>query len=108
MLKKDPNALPKYGADGKIGPLTLAALNSGDVYIAGTSGKSMYFQQSIGGTINMAISGSGNVGIGTASPNYKLEIQTNVSASALWVQTGGTTSGHYIADFRTGTNASAL
>ena len=60
------------------------------------------------GTIRFTVSGSGNIGIGTTNPGYKLEIQTNVSASALWVQTGGTTSGHYIADFRTGTNASAL
>jgi hypothetical protein len=53
-------------------------------------------------------SGSTNIGIGTSNPLYKLEIQTQASASGLWVQTGGTTSGHVIADFRTGTNASVL
>jgi hypothetical protein len=52
---------------------------------------------------------TGNVGIGTSSPtNGKLEIQTGSTAAGLWVQTGGTTSGFVIADFRTGTNLSAL
>jgi hypothetical protein len=50
----------------------------------------------------------GNVGIGTTNPSYKLEIQTGATAAGLWVQTGGTTSGYVIADFRTGTNLSAL
>jgi hypothetical protein len=53
--------------------------------------------------------GGGNVGIGTNSPtNGKLEVQTGSTAAGLWVQTGGTTSGYVIADFRTGTNLSAL
>jgi len=47
--------------------LTLAALNGGDTYIAGTSGKDMYFQQNIGGIVNMIIKSTGNVGIGTTS-----------------------------------------
>ena len=51
----------------------------------------------------------GNVGIGTTSPTSgKLEVQQTATTAALWVQTGGTTSSHTIADFRTGTNASAL
>jgi len=52
---------------------------------------------------------NGNVGISTITPtNGKLEIQTTNTNAGLWVQTGGTTSGYTIADFRTGTNASAL
>jgi hypothetical protein len=61
------------------------------------------------GTEAMRITPSGSVGIGTNNPtNGKLEVQTSTSASALWVQTGGTTSDYVIADFRTGTNAPAF
>ncbi|MDB4549284.1 hypothetical protein N9Z86_00015 [bacterium] len=49
-----------------------------------------------------------NVGIGGTPSNYKLEVQQTATTAALWVQTGGTTSSYTIADFRTGTNASAL
>ena len=52
---------------------------------------------------------NGNVGISTTSPtNGKLEVQQTATTAALWVQTGGTTDSYTIADFRTGTNASAL
>jgi len=57
------------------------------------------------------ITQTGQVGIGTATPTNtdKLEIQTSsTSAPGLWVQTGGTTSAYPIADFRTGSNLSAL
>jgi hypothetical protein len=51
----------------------------------------------------------GNVGIGTTSPtNGKLEVQQTATTAALLAQTGGTTSSYTIADFRTGTNLSAL
>jgi hypothetical protein len=57
----------------------------------------------------MRIASSGNVGIGANSPtNGKLEIQETATTAALWVQTGGTTNSYTIADFRTGTNASAF
>ena len=57
----------------------------------------------------LTISGSGHVGIGTALPaNGKLEVQQSATDAALWVQTGGTTDAYTIADFRTGTNLSAL
>jgi hypothetical protein len=51
---------------------------------------------------------NGNVGIGTCNPTNKLEVQTNSTSAGLWVQTGGTTCAYSIADFRTGTNASAF
>lgn len=57
----------------------------------------------------LKIFSDGNIGINqTTNGGRKLEIQTNSTSAALWVQTGGTTSGYTIADFRTGTNASAL
>jgi len=57
----------------------------------------------------VTINSSLNVGIGTTSPtNGKLEVQQTATTAALWVQTGGTTDSYTIADFRTGTNASAL
>jgi hypothetical protein len=60
-----------------------------------------------GGQITLTT--AGNVGISTVSPtNGKLEVQQSATTAALWVQTGGTTSGYVIADFRTGTNLPAL
>ena len=57
----------------------------------------------------MFIKNDGNVGIGTDSPTSgKLEVQQTATTAALWVQSGGTTDSYSIADFRTGTNASAL
>ena len=58
---------------------------------------------------NIYNSNSANVGIGTTDPtNGKLEIQQTATTAALWVQTGGTTNSYSVADFRTGTNLSAL
>ena len=52
---------------------------------------------------------AGNVGVSTLTPtNGKLEVQQTSTSPGLWVQTGGTTSAYTIADFRTGTNLSAL
>lgn len=60
-------------------------------------------------TYPFSILNNGNVGIGTNSPtNGKLEIQQTSTTAGLWVQTGGTTSAYTIADFRNGTNSSAL
>ena len=51
---------------------------------------------------------SSSVGVGAAPTNGKLEVQQSTTTAALWVQTGGTSSSHVIADFRTGTNLPAL
>jgi hypothetical protein len=81
----------------------VGSTNVNDGYLSFFTGNAGSF------TEKMRITQSGNVGIGTTTPtNGKLEIQTNETTAGLWVQTGGTTSGHVIADFRTGTNLSAL
>ena len=61
-------------------------------------------------TKNLAIQPrGGNVGIGSGTTGLgKLEIQQTATTAGLWVQTGGTTSSYTIAEFRTGTNFSAL
>ena len=62
-------------------------------------------------TQSMTLDSAGRLGIGTTTPTNadKLEIQTSsTSAPGLWIQTGGTTSAYPIADFRTGSNLSAL
>ena len=75
-------------------------------------GNSTFVIQSsgLGGTTRLAINSSGVIGMGTTNPSNasRLEVQTPSTTAGLWVQTGGTTSGYIIADFRTGTNASAL
>jgi len=58
--------------------ISLLALHGGDTYIAGTSGRNMYFQQNPGGTVNMFISSGGNVGIGVTNPTNKLQVNGNL------------------------------
>ena len=91
------NTTTGYGYDIGFGGSASIAPNS--FYVYGGSSASVKF----------LINPSGNVGIGTSTPtNGKLEIQQGATTAALWVQTGGTTSASTIADFRTGTNLSAL
>jgi len=79
-----------------------------DVYsLNADSGAAYLYNNTTANTLMSWLEG-GNVGIGTNNPGYKLEIQTSSTSSALWVQTGGTTSAYAIADFRTGTNLPAL
>lgn len=47
------------------------------------------------------------VGASSASGSNQVEIQTSLT-NGLWVQTGLTSSANFVADFRTGTNASVL
>jgi hypothetical protein len=56
--------------------MSMLALHGGDTYLAGTAGRNMYFQQNPGGAVNMFISGSGGVGVGTTNPFNKMTIHT--------------------------------
>ena len=56
--------------------MSMLALHGGDTYLAGTAGRNMYFQQNPGGAVNMFISGSGSVGVGTTNPFNKMTIHT--------------------------------
>jgi len=76
---------------------------------AHTGTQAYAFAARAGASDIFVVRGDGNVGIGTNSPtNGKLEVQQTATTAGLWVQTGGTTSSYTIADFRTGTNLSAL
>lgn len=76
---------------------------------ASDAGKFKIGQDPLGTSDRFVIADGGNIGIGTSTPtNGKLEVQTGATSAGLWVQTGGTTSSYTIADFRNGSNASAL
>jgi hypothetical protein len=73
--------------------LTLAVLNGGGTYIAGTAGGDMYFQQNIGGAVNMVIKSGGNVGIGTTNPSTPLQVSTNSTGTTTYFEQNGTGNG---------------
>jgi len=84
-------------------------IGSGELYVRTSSANKLYLGTNA--TNALTIDSSQRVGIGTTTPTNtdKLEIQTSsTSAPGLWVQTGGTTSAYPIAEFRTGSNLSAL
>jgi hypothetical protein len=54
--------------------LSFLSIHNDHNYIQGTTGANMYFQQTAGGTINMTISASGWVGIGTSTPLSQLHV----------------------------------
>jgi hypothetical protein len=87
-----------------------AATPGAEIYaLRGASDVSGSLGFATSGTEVVRITCTGNVGIGTSSPtNGKLEIQQSATTAGLWVQTGGTTTSYTVADFRTGTNLSAL
>jgi hypothetical protein len=47
--------------------LSFLSIHNDNNYIQGTNGANLYFQQTAGGTINMTIASTGNVGIGEAA-----------------------------------------
>jgi len=62
--------------------LTMGCLNAGDTYFAGTAGKTMYFQQSFGGAVNMEITSGGYIKLGaTTAPAIKMKKLTGTTAS---------------------------
>jgi len=71
---------------------------------SGTAGNTITFTQA------MTLDASGRLVVGTTavSGSNQVEIQAVGTNTGLWVQTGQTSSSYYIADFRTGTNASVL
>jgi hypothetical protein len=92
-----------------VGPVVTSATNRYNIYIEDGGGTvtNDYGIYQVKTTAKNYFGGS--LGIGTATPtNGKLEVQQSATTAALWVQTGGTTSGYVIADFRTGTNLPAL
>lgn len=68
--------------------MSMLALHGGDTYLAGTSGRNMYFQQNPGGTVNMFISGSGYVGINESSPTKRLTVNFGTGISDGLLVTG--------------------
>jgi hypothetical protein len=89
---------------------TLATTNGGTGLTSFTSGGVVYASSTSALATSANLKWNGTyfgVGSGTTGQGT-VEIQTGSTTAGLWVQTGGTTSGYTIADFRTGTNASAL
>ena len=55
----DANSRAYFNVNAGSTTISLLALNGGDTYIAGTTGKDMYFQQSPGGTVNAVMTSAG-------------------------------------------------
>ena len=62
--------------------MSFLTIHNGGNYIQGTSNQSLYFQQTAGGTVNMTISSSGYVGIGTTSPSTILHVSGGANGYA--------------------------
>ena len=95
--------------------ITNSALTSGRVTFAGASGllsdsaTLTYNGTTFSATTGAILAGtSGRVGVGVTPTLGKLHVETGTTEAGLFVQTGGTTSAHSIAEFRTGSNLPAL
>ena len=96
-------------ADLKISALTAASTPLAGTEVlpivqSSTTKKVSVANLTAGRAVSMA---SAAIGSGATTLGL-VEIQQSATNAALWVQTGGTTSSYTIADFKTGTNASAL
>ena len=60
---------------------------TGSLYIGGVNNGEIYFQPYLGGTVTMTLKSSGNIGIGTTSPSYLLDV-VNSSNPSLRVRNG--------------------
>jgi predicted heme/steroid binding protein len=69
--------------------LSLLAIHNAGTYIQGTAGQPMYLQQSAGGTVNMIIKSTGQVGIGTTDPQRKFVV-SNGGADGIELGNEGT------------------
>lgn len=76
--------------------LSLLALHSGDTYIAGTSGRNMYFQQNPGGTVNAMITSGGLLKINTTGTIndtvYKFAVRQTTDRNIAFGLQGGDSS----------------
>ena len=92
-----------FGYNGDGSNRILAANNSSDgMYFTAATGQGFNFRPN-GGTANLVvINSSGNVGIGTTSPNYKLHVAGNSKVDGQTLMTSGfstyTTDGLFSAD----------
>jgi hypothetical protein len=68
--------------------LSFQTLHNDHNYIQGTNGANLYFQQTAGGTVNMTISASGNVGIGTTTPTSRLDLGSATGGPLLTITDG--------------------
>jgi hypothetical protein len=56
---------------------------SDGLYLAAATGRGIFFRANGGGADNMTVASSGNVGIGTISPGFKLDVLGNIHLRAL-------------------------
>jgi hypothetical protein len=52
---------------------------TGSLYIGGVTNGDIYFQPYLGGTVTMMLKSSGNVGIGSSTANYTLDVNKSVA-----------------------------
>jgi trimeric autotransporter adhesin len=89
QVQSDGDWLPGASARLYLGPddnMWIEHIHSGGLNLEVCSGWPLYFRN--GGNVKMAISGSGNVGIGTSNPAYLLEVTNDASFNNVRVGRG--------------------